>query len=74
MVKAAGCDVWSPYFADISPALVKKAQDLGLQVIPWTTNTEAEMTAVIESGADGLITDYPDRALPLLQRLGKTIR
>lgn len=74
MVKAAGCDIWSPFFADITPALVKKAQALGLKVIPWTTNSEAEMTAVIEAGADGLITDYPDRALPLLKRLGKTIR
>jgi glycerophosphoryl diester phosphodiesterase len=74
MVKAAGCDVWSPYFADITPALVKKSHELGLRVIPWTTNTEAEITAVIESGADGLITDYPDRALPVLKRLGKSIR
>ncbi len=74
MVKAAGCDVWSPYFADITPALVKKSHELGLKVIPWTTNTETEMTAVIEAGVDGLITDYPDRALPILQRLGKSIR
>jgi glycerophosphoryl diester phosphodiesterase len=74
MVKAAGCDIWSPYFADITPALVKKSHDLGLKVIPWTPNSEAEMTTVIEAGADGLITDYPDRALPVLQRLGKTIR
>ncbi len=74
MVKAAGCDIWSPYFADITPVLVSKAHQLGLQVIPWTTNSEAEMTAVIEAGADGLITDYPDRALPVLKRLGKTVQ
>jgi glycerophosphoryl diester phosphodiesterase len=72
MVQAAGCEIWSPYFADITPALVARAHALGLKVIPWTTNSEAEMSAVIEAGADGLITDYPDRALPLLQRLGKT--
>ncbi|NJM44608.1 MAG: hypothetical protein HC858_12795 [Brachymonas sp.] len=74
MVKAAGCNIWSPYFADITPALVKKAQSLGLQVIPWTANTEAEMIAVIEAGADGLITDYPDRAKALLQQRKITIR
>jgi glycerophosphoryl diester phosphodiesterase len=74
MVKAAGCNIWSPHFADITPTLIKKSHALGLQVIPWTTNTEAEITAVIEAGADGLITDYPDRALPLLKRLGKEIR
>ncbi len=70
MVKAAGCDIWSPYFADITPALVKKSHALGLKVIPWTTNTEAEMTAVIEAGADGLITDYPDKAKALLAQRG----
>ncbi len=74
MVRAAGCDVWSPYFADITPALVTKSHQLGLKVIPWTTNTDAEIIAVVEAGADGLITDYPDRALPILKRLGKTIR
>jgi glycerophosphoryl diester phosphodiesterase len=70
MVKAAGCDVWSPYFADITPALVKKSHELGLKVIPWTTNSEAEMTAVIDAGADGLITDYPDRARVVLKNRG----
>jgi len=74
MVKAAGCDIWSPYFADITPTLVKKAQGFGLQVIPWTTNTEAEMTAVIESGADGLITDYPDIAKALLAKRNIAVR
>jgi glycerophosphoryl diester phosphodiesterase len=74
MVKAAGCDIWSPYFTDITPALVSKAHQLGIQVIPWTTNSEQEMTGVIEVGADGLITDYPDRALLLLKSLGRAIR
>jgi glycerophosphoryl diester phosphodiesterase len=70
MVKAAGCDVWSPYFADITPALVSKAHQIGLKVIPWTTNSEAEMNAVIDAGADGLITDYPDRARAVLKNRG----
>ncbi|MBS7806375.1 glycerophosphodiester phosphodiesterase [Variovorax sp. PCZ-1] len=74
MVKAAGCDIWSPYFADITPALVKKAQSLGLQVLPWTTNTEAEMNAVIDAGVDGLITDYPDRAQALIKQRGISLR
>lgn len=74
MVKAAGCDIWSPYFADISVSLVSKAQALGLKVIPWTTNSEAEMAAVLDAGVDGLITDYPDRAKALLDRRGIRIR
>jgi glycerophosphoryl diester phosphodiesterase len=70
MVKAAGCDIWSPYFADISPALVAKAHQLKLKVIPWTTNSEAEMRAVLDAGVDGLISDYPDRARAVLKERG----
>jgi glycerophosphoryl diester phosphodiesterase len=70
MVRAAGCDIWSPYFADISPALVAKAHQLKLKVIPWTTNSEEEMRVVIDAGADGLITDYPDRARAVLKERG----
>ena len=74
MVKAAGCDTWSPYFADINAQLVKKAQALGLIVMPWTVNEPKDMEAMLGLGVDGLITDYPDRALPILQRLSKSIR
>ncbi|ARP98400.1 glycerophosphodiester phosphodiesterase [Pseudorhodoplanes sinuspersici] len=67
LVKTAGCSTWSPYFHDITAALVKEAQALGLKVIPWTVNEMDDLTLVIETGVDGLITDYPDRgraALP----------
>jgi glycerophosphoryl diester phosphodiesterase len=67
LVKAAGCSTWSPYFHGITAALVKEAQALGLKVIPWTVNEMDDLTLIIETGVDGLITDYPDRgraALP----------
>ena len=70
MVSAAGGKIWSPYFADITPDLVKKAQSLGLQVVPWTVNTEKDLQAVIAAGVDGLISDYPDRARALLLAKG----
>jgi glycerophosphoryl diester phosphodiesterase len=70
MVKAAGGAIWSPYFGDITPALVKKAQSLGLKVVPWTVNTEKDLNQVIDMKVDGLISDYPDRARALLLRAG----
>jgi glycerophosphoryl diester phosphodiesterase len=70
MVAAAGAVIWSPYFGDISPALVRQSQKLGLQVVPWTVNTETELDSVIAMGVDGLITDYPDLAHDVLSRLG----
>jgi glycerophosphoryl diester phosphodiesterase len=73
MVKAAGGAIWSPYFGDITPALVKKAQSLGLKVVPWTVNAEKDLKKVIEMQVDGLISDYPDRARALLLKAGHSL-
>ncbi|MEO0629009.1 MAG: glycerophosphodiester phosphodiesterase family protein [Bacteroidota bacterium] len=53
--------VYSPYHANLGPAVVQKAKDLGSRVIPWTVNTTDEMQLLMELGVDGIITDYPDR-------------
>ncbi|WP_231702979.1 glycerophosphodiester phosphodiesterase [Tsukamurella asaccharolytica] len=53
-----------------TPELIRRAHDLGLQVIPWTVNDPATMRALLRDGADGLITDYPDRARAVFRELG----
>ncbi|MDN5201506.1 glycerophosphodiester phosphodiesterase family protein [Fulvivirgaceae bacterium BMA10] len=58
-------EIFSPYYRHISAKVVKKIQDQGVKVIPWTVNEENEMKLMQEWGVDGLITDYPDRALNL---------
>ena len=60
MVKAAGGAIWSPYFPELSAALVKEAHALGLKVVPWTANEPEDMARLIDWGVDGLITDRPD--------------
>ena len=61
MVKAAGGAIWSSYYPELSPALVKEAQSLGLKVIAWTVNKKEDMARLIDWGVDGVVTDYPDR-------------
>ena len=61
MVKAAGGAVWSPSYRDLTEALVKEAQTLGLKVLPWTVNDPGDMDRLMGWGVDGIITDYPDR-------------
>tara|TARA_R110002124_G_scaffold80083_1_gene212221 strand:- start:2741 stop:3724 length:984 start_codon:yes stop_codon:yes gene_type:complete len=73
MVKATGGDVWSPFFGDVSPALVKQAQALGLKVIPWTVNDTAMMETLIDTGVDGLITDFPDRLRAVMKGRGMAL-
>jgi glycerophosphoryl diester phosphodiesterase len=74
LAKQAGCAVWSPFWRNVTPENVKEAQALGLKVLPWTVNNPAEMTRLIDMGVDGLITDYPDRAQPVLAAKGLTSR
>jgi glycerophosphoryl diester phosphodiesterase len=61
LVKAAGCETWSMFWRNLTPALAAEARALGLKLLPWTVNDEAEMARLIELGVDGIITDYPDR-------------
>ncbi len=66
LAKAAGCAVWSPFWRNVTAENVKEAQALGLKVVPWTVNNPADMAQLIDLGVDGLITDYPDRAKPVM--------
>ena len=65
MIKAAGCDVWSMFWRNLTPQLLAQAHSYGLAVIPWTVNETRDLQTLITMGVDGLITDYPDRLLQL---------
>jgi glycerophosphoryl diester phosphodiesterase len=57
-------DIYSPQFTLVTAAVVEAAHPEVL-VIPWTVNVRAEMERLRALGVDGLITDYPDRAVGL---------
>ncbi len=59
-VRAAGGAIWSPYFGDVTPALIAESHALGLQVVVWTVNKPDDMARLIEMGVDGIISDHPD--------------
>ena len=73
LVKAAGGTVWSPNFRDLTEVLVREAQSLGLKVVPWTVNDEADLTRLVDWRVDGLITDYPDRLRALMKARGMAL-
>lgn len=62
-----GVDALHPHFTELYiDDEVKKAHALHLEVNPWTVNTEKELRRIIATGADRIITNFPDRALALL--------
>jgi glycerophosphoryl diester phosphodiesterase len=73
LVKAAGGQIWSPFWRNVTPELVSEAQKLGLQVIPWTVNDPVEMERQIDMKVDGLISDYPDRLRKVMQARGMAL-
>jgi glycerophosphoryl diester phosphodiesterase len=47
---------------------VDTAHSLNLKVHAWTINETSDMLRLLNLGVDGIITDYPDRLMPLLGR------
>ena len=60
-------EIISPYFKLLSAESVKDYQIKGFEIIPWTINEEKDMKQMILWQVDGIITDYPDRLIKLLQ-------
>jgi glycerophosphoryl diester phosphodiesterase len=72
-IKAAGGAIWSPYFGDVSTALVADAHALGLRVVVWTVNKAEDMAHMIEIGVDGIISDRPDLLRKVAGEKGVTL-
>ena len=70
MVKAAGGDIWSPYFGDLDEAQRREAKSLGLRVIPWTVNDPEPIAKMLDLEVDGIISDRPDRVREEMRRRG----
>jgi glycerophosphoryl diester phosphodiesterase len=68
MVWAAGGKVWSPYFGDVDEDKLREARALGLRVIVWTVNSAKDLERMIALKVDGIITDYPDRAIRMMRQ------
>lgn len=68
LVQAAGADIWSPDSEMLTAESVRDAHDRGLAVVPWTVNKPTDLAAMVGLGVDGVISDYPQRALDAAPR------
>ena len=73
LVAAAGAGAWSPFYREIDADAVAEAHALGLRVVAWTVNEPPDIRRTIESGVDGVISDYPDRVRAVAGELGRTL-
>jgi glycerophosphoryl diester phosphodiesterase len=56
--------IYSPAHQLVTSALVQECHQQGIKVVPWTVNSAAEITQLVQHGVDGVITDYPDLLAP----------
>lgn len=63
LVAAQGGLCWCPHYTDLTADALAQAHDAGLAVNVWTVNTPGDIAEMKALGVDGLITDYPTRAV-----------
>jgi glycerophosphoryl diester phosphodiesterase len=63
---AVDAQVISPEHVLVDADFVERAHAAGLAVLPWTVNDADRVVELVEAGVDGLVSDYPDRALSVL--------
>jgi glycerophosphoryl diester phosphodiesterase len=61
-------DTYSPHFSLIDEPTVQYARQKGMKIIPWTINETSDMERMKQFNLDGIITDYPDRAVKVFRK------
>lgn len=64
--------IYSPDYRRVDADLLRNAQNHGLRVVPWTVNERTDMRRLIRLGVDGLITDYPDVGMEVVEAMEET--
>ena len=60
-------EVYSPNFQLVDKATVEYCRQNGIRIIPWTVNELSDMERMKTFAIDGIITDYPDRAIKVFK-------
>jgi glycerophosphoryl diester phosphodiesterase len=69
--KNAQLKALNPHFETLSPRRVFRMHARGFKVYTYTVNERDDMIIQLNMGVDGLITDYPSRAIKLRQEIEK---
>ena len=56
----------NPHYSTVTTGLVSSLHEKGIGIVPWTVNSGETMRSLAVMGVDGIITDYPDRAIEVL--------
>jgi glycerophosphoryl diester phosphodiesterase len=60
-------EIFSPNYLLIDETAVKYCHQRNIKIIPWTVNEIADLERMKTFDLDGIITDYPDRAIKIFR-------
>jgi len=60
-------DTYSPHFSLVDEATVAYCRERKMKIVPWTVNEIADLERMKMFDLDGIITDYPDRAVKIFR-------
>lgn len=60
-------DTYSPHYSLVDEATVKYCRERNIKIVPWTVNEIADLEKMKKFDLDGIITDYPDRAVKIFR-------
>lgn len=61
-------EVYSPNFLLVDAEMVSICRKRAIKILPWTVNETADLEKMKTFDLDGLITDYPDRAVKVFRK------
>jgi glycerophosphoryl diester phosphodiesterase len=67
--KIIKADAIHPFFVGITPHITKGCIENNIDINTFTVNDDKYMALVAQAGVSGIITDYPDRALKIVNQL-----
>lgn len=68
IAREAGAGIVSPHYLLVTKDLVESAHKAGVQVVPWTANTEADWKFLVDAGVDAIISDDPAALIAYLKK------
>lgn len=60
-------DTYSPHYGLVDEATVNYVHGKGVKIVPWTVNEMTDFEKMKTFKLDGIITDYPDRAVKVFK-------
>ena len=59
-------EIYGPNYKLVNPTLIERVKSRGMKLLTWTVNEPGEMKQMIDWKVDGIISDYPERLMKLL--------